>query len=87
MLHPPSEKHKARRDIADCIAQCAQSGNRSVVALTQAGETAASELHTSRLEWMPKVRPTDRKPTELEHIERAEKVMLGLAGLGSIVFL
>jgi hypothetical protein len=30
-------------------------------------------------------RPTDRKPTHLQ-IEKPEKVMLGLAGAGSIVF-
>jgi hypothetical protein len=34
---------------------------------------------------MTAARSTDQNPTGLKRIERAEKVMLGLAGLGSVV--
>jgi hypothetical protein len=41
---PGAQKHQARRYIAHRIIKCARKGNRSLTALTQAGEIAASEL-------------------------------------------
>jgi hypothetical protein len=41
---PGAEKHRSRRYIADRIIKCARKGNRSLTALTQAGEIAATEL-------------------------------------------
>jgi hypothetical protein len=39
-----SERHEARRHIAARIVECAESGDRTLGGLTEAGRSAASEL-------------------------------------------
>jgi hypothetical protein len=39
-----SERHEARRHIAGRIVECAESGDRTLGGLTEAGRAAASEL-------------------------------------------
>jgi hypothetical protein len=39
-----SEKHRARRHIANRIIRCAKMGQRTLAAFLQAGQTAAAEL-------------------------------------------
>jgi hypothetical protein len=42
-----SELHEARRHIASEILRCAESGNRTLGGLTEAGRAAASELRAA----------------------------------------
>jgi hypothetical protein len=44
-----SERHEARRHIAARILQCAESGDRTLGGLTEAGRIAASELGAARV--------------------------------------
>jgi hypothetical protein len=58
---PGAEKHRVRRHIADRIIRCARKRNRSLTALTQAGEIAASELR-KRATAKAKARPLVSDP-------------------------
>lgn len=58
---PGAEKHRVRRHIADRIIRCARKGNRSLTALTQAGEIAATELR-KRSTTKAKARPLVSDP-------------------------
>lgn len=44
LLVTGAEQHQARRHIASRILECAESGDRTLGGLTEAGQTAASEL-------------------------------------------
>jgi hypothetical protein len=41
---PEGQKHRIRRHVAARIARCASMGQRTLAALSQAGQTAAAEL-------------------------------------------
>ncbi|WP_291688285.1 hypothetical protein [Bradyrhizobium sp.] len=47
VLAGAGERHDARRHIASKILECAERGDRTLIALTEAGQAAASELCTA----------------------------------------
>ncbi len=47
LLAAGSDHHDARRHIASKILQCAESGNKTLGSLTEAGRAAATELRAS----------------------------------------
>lgn len=49
LLAAGSDQHDARRHIATRILQCAESGDKTLGGLTEAGRAAATELCASRV--------------------------------------